>query len=206
MLAPEISETLISGIRSLGEDPDQHPINHYLQYISQLKKWSKAYNLTSITEDVSIVTHHLLDSLSLLPFIHGDRCLDVGTGAGLPGLVLALARPDLHWVLLDSRIKKIRFLNHILLELKPENVEIVHQRVEDYRPDQSFTSIVMRAVTSLADFQALTAHLKDSDCYLLAMKGSLPDRELAEIKAMQTSVNRVIVPGLDAERHVVAMH
>ena len=85
-------------------------------------------------------------------------------------------------------------------------MEIVHQRVEDYRPDQSFTTIVMRAVTSLADFQALTAHLKDSDCYLLAMKGSLSDGELTEIKPMQMSVNRVIVPGLDAERHVVAMH
>lgn len=198
-----LSNTLKQGIAALGEDPEAHPCDRYLWFLEELAKWSKVYNLTAITAPKLMLTHHLLDSLSILPFIHGNRCLDVGTGAGLPGMVLALARPDTHWTLLDSQTKKIRFLQHISLEIKSANIEIVHSRVEDYQPEQAFTTIVTRALTRLANFRRITAHLQGKDGYLLAMKGGYPDKELAEISTAGASVHELDVPGLDADRHLV---
>ena len=145
MSGPSLSDTLTQGLRALGEDPAAHPCDTYLWFLGELAKWNKAYNLTAIRDPGQMLTHHLLDSLSILPYLQGQRCLDVGTGAGLPGLILALARPDTHWTLLDSKSKKIRFLQHVLYELKPSNVELALSRVEDYRPAQSFSTIVSRA-------------------------------------------------------------
>lgn len=195
--------TLEQGIRALGEDPAQHPCDHYLQFLQELERWNRTYNLTGIREPEMMLTYHLLDSLSILPFIHGDRCLDVGTGAGLPGMILALARPETHWTLLDSKSKKIRFLHHILLELKPGNVEIVHSRVEQYHPQQDYTTIVTRALTTLAGFQQLTTHLKGEDCHLLAMKGPYPGQELPAIPADKVSIQKLLVPGIVSDRHLV---
>lgn len=203
MSTPTLTEGLTQGIVALGEDPANHPCELYLRFIDELVKWNKAYNLTAIREPELMLTHHILDSLSLLPFIHGQRCLDVGTGAGLPGMILALARPDTYWVLLDSKIKKIRFLHHILREFGLNNVEIAHNRVESYQPDQPFTTIVTRAFSTLANFAAMTAHLKGDDCHLLAMKGEYPVQELVEVASMPVQVKKLAVPGLNAERHLV---
>jgi len=201
--APTLTEVLNQGIAALGEDPANHPCELYLRFIDELVKWNKAYNLTAIREPELMLTHHILDSLSILPFIHGKRCLDVGTGAGLPGLILALARPDTHWVLLDSKIKKIRFLHHIMREFGLKNVGIAHSRVESYQADQSFTTIVTRAFSSLAKFCEMTTHLKGIDCHLLAMKGEYPVPELAEVASLSVQVQKLAVPGLNAERHLV---
>lgn len=180
-----------------------HPCETYLWFLRELARWNKAYNLTAITEPAQMLTHHLLDSLSILPYLKDQRCLDVGTGAGLPGLVLALARPQSHWTLLDSKSKKTRFLQHILLELKPANIEVVLSRVEDYHPTQPFDSIVSRAFSSIANFYRITAHLKANDGQLLAMKGAYPEQELAELHNIESTAVRLHVPGLDSERHLI---
>ena len=203
MSGPSLSDTLTQGLRALGEDPAAHPCDAYLWFLGELAKWNKAYNLTAIRDPGQMLTHHLLDSLSILPYLQGQRCLDVGTGAGLPGLILALARPDTHWTLLDSKSKKIRFLQHVLYELKPSNVELALSRVEDYRPAQSFSTIVSRAFSSLSNFYQLTAHLKAEDGQLLAMKGAVPLQEIAELPAMESTTVRLQVPGMDSERHLI---
>ena len=196
-------EKLKSGITLLGEDPDEHPLESYLVYLEELIRWNKAYNLTAIQDIEAMITRHILDSLSILPYINGDRCLDVGTGAGLPGMVLAYARPDSQWVLLDSQVKKVRFLQHILQTQKPDNVTVVHSRVEDYQPDQLFTSIVTRAVSSLSEFYGMTAHLKDKNCQLMAMKGKFPEQELSAIQDVEYKVHELKVPGLDPDRFLI---
>ncbi|MGH7462299.1 MAG: 16S rRNA (guanine(527)-N(7))-methyltransferase RsmG, partial [Longimicrobiales bacterium] len=126
----DLDEKLKVGLRDLGEDPNAHPCAVYLAYLELLRKWGRAYNLTGVREPGRMLAYHVLDSLSLLPFLRGKRCLDLGTGAGLPGLILALARPDLHWVLLDSNRKKIRFLNRALGSFAVKNAEVVQDRVE----------------------------------------------------------------------------
>ena len=133
---------LQAGLQAQGEDPLAHPCDSYLAYIDLLDKWNRAYNLSGIRQKSQMLTHHVLDSLSVLPYLHGASGLDVGSGAGLPGFILALARPDMHWVLLDSNQKKTRFLNQALLELGPENIEVVRARVEDYRPEQVFSTVI----------------------------------------------------------------
>jgi 16S rRNA (guanine527-N7)-methyltransferase len=200
-----LEEKLVSGVRSLGEDPGQFPIDTYLDYIREIQHWNKAYNLTAIRDLDTMVTHHILDSLSILPYIKGERCLDVGSGAGLPGFVLALAKPRQKWVLLDSKLKKIRFLNHILYKFKPQNVEIVHARAEEYRPGQGFTTIVTRALSSLSGFYGMTAHLGNKTCHWLAMKGSYPVDELSEFELRDKTVVKLEIPEVSAERYLVIM-
>lgn len=203
MSTQNLSAILTQGLRGLGEDPATHPCETYLWFLRELSKWNAAYNLTAIRDPVQMVTHHLLDSLSVLPYLHGECCLDIGTGAGLPGLVLALARPQTRWTLLDSKSKKIRFLQHIVLELKPANVELVTGRAEHYEPSRRFSTIISRAFGSLADFQRITAHLNAKDGHLLAMKGTWPGHELAELVDVKPEVVKLQVPGLESERHLV---
>ena len=199
---------LQEGLKQLGEDPAKHPCDAYLAYIDLLCEWNRAYNLTAIRDPERMLSHHLLDSLSILPYIRGDRCLDVGTGAGLPGLILALAGPRRHWVLLDGNAKKIRFLNRVMLELKPANVELVRSRVEDFRPAELFSTACTRAFASVLQFQRQAGHLITADGILLAMKGRFPAEEAGELQAagVHCEIRRVAVPALQAERHVAIMN
>ena len=196
---------LQTGLLALSEDPHAHPCDSYLAYIELLEKWNKAYNLSGIRQKTRMLTHHVLDSLSILPYLHGDSGLDVGSGAGLPGFLLALARPDMHWVLLDSNQKKTRFLNQANLELGPLNIEVVGMRLEDYRPQTLFTSIVCRALMSAADFTRQTLDLLDAQGRIILMKGRVPKDEMS---ALDTQILDVVcksinVPDVDAERHVL---
>ena len=196
---------LQTGLWALGEDPHAHPCDSYLAYIELLEKWNKAYNLSGIRQKTRMLTHHVLDSLSILPYLHGDSGLDVGSGAGLPGFLLALARPDMHWVLLDSNQKKTRFLNQANLELGPLNIEVVGMRLEDYRPQTLFTSILCRALMSAADFTRQTLDLLDAQGRIILMKGRAPKDEML---ALDTQILDVVcksinVPDVDAERHVL---
>jgi len=199
---------LQEGLKQLGEDPAKHPCDAYLAYIDLLCEWNRAYNLTAIRDPERMLSHHLLDSLSILPYIRGDRCLDVGTGAGLPGLILALAGPRRHWVLLDGNAKKIRFLNRVMLELKPANVELVRSRVEDFRPAELFSTACTRAFASVLQFQRQAGHLITADGILLAMKGRFPAEEAGELRAagVHCEIRRIAVPTLQAERHVAIMN
>ncbi len=193
---------LVSGIASLNQDVTEENIDQLLNFVRLMEKWNKAYNLTAVRGSEEMVRRHILDSLAILPFVEGKRVIDIGTGAGLPGIPLAICMPEISFTLLDSNAKKTRFVQQVVLELKLNNVEICHSRVESYHPEQPFNSVLARALASLSDLVKLTAHLLSKDGVLLAMKGQLSDSELAEIRA-QKSVIRLSVPGADVERCLV---
>ncbi len=166
-----MQDLLLTRMEHLGLDPTAQPGSQYLQYIALLHKWNQAYNLTAVKKPEDMLRRHVLDSLSVLAFIKGRQCLDIGTGAGLPGLILALAQTRRQWTLLDSNQKKIRFLTHIKGVLNVDNVEIVQARVEDYQPKQEFDTLICRAVAPLQRLLEQTAHLITPTNQLLAMKG-----------------------------------
>ena len=201
-------DMLRQGLQQLGENPDAHPCSQYLAFIDLLSEWNRAYNLTGLCTREEMLTRHILDSLAVLPLIHGPACLDVGTGAGLPGLPLALARPAQAWTLLDSNSKKIRFLNQVLLELHPGNVDLVHSRMQDYRPSRRFDTIITRAYTNLKEFHEQVAGWLHANGRLIAMKGRKPARELAELTEHRIAfeVVKIHVPVLDVARHIIIIH
>ncbi len=176
-------------------------------YLELLLRWNKAYNLTAVTEPRRMVTHHLLDSLAVLPWIHGSRIADIGSGAGLPGIPLAIARPDLTVVLVDTVGKKVRFQKQAILELGLANASAVHARVENYRPDEPFDTVISRAFAATADFVALAGHLVSAGGRMLAMKGRDPGDELKALPEpwVVVDVHQIRVPGLTAERHLVEL-
>ncbi|MEK6807187.1 MAG: 16S rRNA (guanine(527)-N(7))-methyltransferase RsmG [Pseudomonadota bacterium] len=173
-------------------------------YLDELERWNAAYNLTAVRDRDEMVTRHLLDSLVVLPHVSG-RVLDVGSGAGLPGIPLALANPQLQVTMLDSNGKKARFMRQAKRVLKLTNVEVVQSRVENYQPAQPFDQVISRAFASLSDFFAACARLVSLEGTLLAMKGRLDPAEMAEIPAEVRLIEtkKLRVPGLDEERHLV---
>jgi len=178
-----------------------------ITYLALLRKWNKAFNLTAITEPREMVYLHLIDSLVISPYLHGTNMLDVGSGAGLPGIPLAIMNPQQQWTVLDKNSKKTRFLLQTVAELALKNVAVVHGRSEDFRPSQCFDSILSRAFGTLAMFIETTEHLLCPHGRLIAMKGKYPQEELAELPdhfvAQQTI--RLGVQGVDIERHVVCL-
>lgn len=170
-----------------------------LQYLLLLNKWNLAYNLTAVRDLESMVSKHILDSLAIIPWIKGPRILDVGTGAGLPGIPLAITNPEIQFVLLDSNGKKIRFLNEVKRQLDLKNLEVVQFRVENYHPAQGFDTVISRAFSSLEQMIHWTQHLIAVDGIWLAMKGRYPDTELNMIHH-QYRVERYTVAGIDGER------
>jgi 16S rRNA (guanine527-N7)-methyltransferase len=195
---------LVSGLEALNQELTEHQIEQLLTYIALIEKWNKSYNLTSIRDKVSMVPMHLLDSLAIVPFITGKRVIDIGTGAGLPGIVLAVCFPDIEFVLLDSNAKKTRFVQQAILELKLTNVSICHNRVELYHPDNGFDIAITRAFASLEDIMRLTTHLLNNGGVLLAMKGQIPDVSMLE--AAKTELYPLSVPGIEGERCLVKIH
>lgn len=175
------------------------PSEPFIDYLLLLDKWNKAYNLTAIRSLDSMVTHHLFDSLAILPWIKGPRLLDVGTGAGLPGIPLALAMPSLQVVLLDSNGKKIRFLREVKRALQLTNVEIVQTRAETYHPSSDFDTVTSRAFSTLESFLHVTRHLLAETGIWLAMKGRYPDTELTAINHPY-HVEKYTVPGIIGDR------
>lgn len=176
------------------------------RYLDELRRWNRAYSLTSIDDPSEMVIRHVLDSLSIAPWVHG-RVLDAGTGAGLPGIPLAIMDPELDVTLLDSTAKKVRFLNHVARALKLQNVEPVQSRLEDFHSPVPFDVIVSRAFSSLAEFAAAARHLLGPRSRLLAMKGRRPDEEIDELPGWIgiEAVEKLAVPGLHEERHLVIM-
>ena len=155
-----------------------------------------------------MLTHHLLDSLSIARFVVGDRCLDIGSGAGLPGMVMALAYPEQHWTLVESRAKKASFLREAKIRCKAENVTVIATRIENYRPPENFDTLASRAVSTVADLISMTGHLHHPSLRLISMKGIYPEEELSALTPRQretTEVFPVAVPGLDAHRHIVVV-
>lgn len=197
-------ETLLArGLAAMSLELPPSTQTALLDFLRLLDKWNHSYNLTAVRDPQEMVSRHLLDSLSLLPFLKGPRVLDVGTGAGLPGIPLALVRSDLHFTLLDSNIKKITFVRQAVHELGLKNVEANQARVEKF--DQSnFDTITARAFASLSDLLAQAGTLCAPDGRILAMKGVFPQEELAQVgDNYRIEVKALTVPGSDAQRHLV---
>lgn len=202
-----LADALAAGIRALGLDIAVAAQQRMLDYLALIQKWNKAYNLTAVREPQKMLTHHLLDSLAVLPHLRGPRVLDVGTGAGLPGIPLALARPDWQFTLLDSNHKKTTFLRQAVIELQLGNVDVICARVETWNAPQSFDTVVSRAFSDVAEFIALAGRLCAKDGVVIAMKGVYPHEELAQLpQAFRLcGVVPLQVPGLGAERHAALL-
>ncbi len=199
---------LATDAEAMGVELDADQVKKLLEYVRLLTRWNNAYNLTSSKGEPDLVAIHLLDSLSIAKFITGPTLLDVGAGAGLPGIPLSIVLPEVQVTLLDSRGKKTRFMEHTIRTLKPGNAEVVQSRVEDFSPEQPFKQIVSRAFSSLDKFYSLTKALLKKEGTLLAMKGVIPDHEIAAAQLAGANINAIhtlTVPGIDAQRHVVVM-
>ena len=201
----DLPARLRQGLAGLGLSLPDDRVDRLIGYVALLARWNAAYNLTAVREPADMVPRHLLDSLAILPWVRGPRLLDVGTGPGLPGIPLAVADPTLRVTLLDANGKKVRFCRQAVSELGIGNAEVVQARVEDYRPPEGFATITARAVADLPSLVAAVRHLLGADTTLLAMKGVLPEAEMAKLSAdgLAVAAHRLRVPGVDAERHLI---
>lgn len=199
--------TLIQGAEALGVSLPAEAATRLLRLLDELERWNRAYNLTSIVDRAEMLTHHLLDSLSIHGELRGTAVADVGTGAGFPGLPLAITAPQRHFTLIDSGNKKIRFVAHAVRALGLENVAAVHSRVEVMRPAAPFDCVVARAFASLPDLLERIVPLCGEHTRVLAMKGRHPEEEVAAVRAPWRilETRRLQVPGLGEERHLVVL-
>lgn len=201
-----IESAISRNVEVLSISLDSKQIQQLAALVELLVKWNQVYNLTAVRDPHEMVTRHIADSLAVLPFLRGDSLLDVGTGAGLPGLVLSIARPDLPMTLLDSSDKKLRFVRQVIAELKLEQVSVVQSRMQAYQPEQAFAMVISRAVSSLSELYQMTHHLLREDGRFLFMKGLQPDEELENFEhSHRVQIEPLQVPGLDAERHVLIL-
>lgn len=198
---------LIEAARALGLALHEADAARLLRLLDELARWNRSYNLTAITDRAAMLTHHLLDSLSIHADLHGTRIADVGTGAGFPGLPLALIRPAGQFTLVDSSSKKVRFVAHAARVLALANVSALHARAESMRPPRPFDTVIARAFAPLPRLLGQVRSLCGPGTRVLAMKGRRPD---AEIEALPpgwrvVEVRRLDVPRLDGERHLVVV-
>lgn len=203
----EYSTRLRQGISALKLELSEEQITGLLAYHALLVKWNKAYNLTAVRDPMDMIDRHLIDSLPMLEYIDRDNIIDVGTGGGLPGMVIAICRPDVQVTLLDSNGKKTRFLQQVKMEQKLSNVTVVHSRLEEYFPEQKFDLITSRAFASLKDMVNWSHQLLAEGGHYLAMKGLHPEDELKEMPALaklKTSIP-LNVPFTDGERHLLIL-
>ncbi|KIU53294.1 16S rRNA methyltransferase [Pseudomonas putida] len=209
MVTPQHAQKLSTGARQLGVELSEAQHAQLLAYLALLIKWNKAYNLTAVRNPDEMVSRHLLDSLSVMPFIHSDteRWLDVGSGGGMPGIPLAILHPHKQVTVLDSNGKKTRFLTQVKLELKLDNLQVIHSRVEAFQPEQPFSGIVSRAFSSMENFTNWTRHLGDAQTQWLAMKGLHPADELVALPAdfKVDSEQALTVPGCQGQRHLLIL-
>lgn len=204
------ADRIAAGAALLGQDLSREAAQKLAKLLLLLEHWSRRINLTAILDPEAMVSAHILDSLAVRPYIKGPRVIDIGTGAGFPGLPLAIAEPAIEFVLLDSNGKKISFVRHVIAELGLDNVEAIKARAEDYAPGKRFDTVIARALASVTRLVELGAHLLREDGQLLALKGKFPTAELAAIRALpgwDYSVTELTVPGLEAHaRHIVSLH
>ncbi|MDE1922231.1 MAG: 16S rRNA (guanine(527)-N(7))-methyltransferase RsmG [Gammaproteobacteria bacterium] len=207
MSDPREIEAVAAGARSLGLTVDAQQAARLLQLLDELSAANAEFNLTAIRDRPGMLHKHLLDSLSVLPYLRGERIADVGTGAGFPGLPLAIASPKRQFVLIEATGKKARYVERTARRVGCVNVEVVHARAESYRPSQGFDVVLARAVAALADFVAHAGHLCAPEGRLFALKGRRPDAEIAALPRTYrvSALHRLQVPGLDEERHLVEL-
>ncbi|MDB2448952.1 16S rRNA (guanine(527)-N(7))-methyltransferase RsmG [bacterium] len=198
---------LEAGIDALELDIDAAAIERLMAYHALLVKWNRAYNLTSVRDPAEMIHRHLLDSLAIVPFISDGDLLDVGTGPGLPGMILALVRPQQSVALLDSNGKKTRFLTQVTLDLGVGNASVVHNRLESWQPQRQFEQITSRAFATLDEMVAKSHHLLAPAGHFLAMKGRYPQDELDALPqgVVCDAVHSLKVPGTSGARHLVQL-
>lgn len=193
---------LQSGLRAIDLKLEQTTQEKIIQYILLLHKWNQIHNLTAVRDPKLILIRHIFDSLATTPFIIGPNILDFGTGAGLPGIPLALALPKYDFVLLDSSSKKTTFLNHVILSLNIKNVTVVTKRIQDFNFAPGFATIITRATTTLDSIVSNVKHLCTAKSQILVMKGKYPAKELEKI-TQPIEAHPLRVPYLDEERHLI---
>jgi 16S rRNA (guanine527-N7)-methyltransferase len=200
-------EVLTAGARDIGITLDAERGERLLRLVDELELGNAQFNLTAIRDRPGMLHKHVLDSLSLQPYLRGGRVADIGTGAGFPGLPLAIVNPERRFTLVEATGKKARFVEQTAQVLGCGNVQVVHSRAENYRPFELFDTVVARALSSLADFAAYAGHLCAPDGRLLAMKGKRPDEEISALpKSFRVlAVHRLKLPGMDDERHLVEL-
>ena len=206
-MAGTIDARLAAGLSGLGLVLAPGQVEALERLVGELAEWNERFNLTAIKEPAEVVDKHLLDSLAVLPHLKGLSIADIGTGAGFPGLPLAIADPGRRFTLVESTGKKANFVRHAARVLALPNVEVVQARAESYRPARPFDSVIARALGPLAEFIRVAGHLAGRGGRLLAMKGKVPEQELSALPAgwKVIAVHPVAVPGLDAERCVVEL-
>ena len=200
-------QQLQEGLQSMGLSLTTAQQLLLLEYVALLKKWNSTYNLTALRDEHTMISHHVLDSLTLLPYIqHAQTLMDVGSGGGMPGIPTAICRPDLKITLLDANTKKTSFLQQAVIELGLHNVSVASGRVEAMH-DKKVDVVTSRAFAELAEFISLTKHLLNENGYWAAMKGVYPYEELEHVPAsvVVEKVDKLTVPMLNAERHMVIM-
>jgi len=206
---PELRRSLHTqlqlGCDRLGLSPDARQLEQLLDYLALLARWNRTYNLTAVRDQGQMVTRHLLDSLAVAPWLCGSRFIDVGTGAGLPGVPLAIVHPQHEFHLLDSSGKKTRFLFQVKTALRLDNIVVHQARVESFRVAEPYDAVLSRAFASLRDMTAACHHLLAAGGRFLAMKGAYPASELADIRQSfgEVAVHPLVVPGLAEQRHLV---
>lgn len=195
---------LAAGIATLGLEVGADAQARLLRFLELMAQWNRVYNLTAISGLDKMVTYHLLDSLAVAPYLTGRRVLDVGSGAGLPGIPLAIARPEFEFVLLDASVRRVRFLVQAIGTLGLTNVTPVHARAEDYRPGTHFDTILTRAVAAMRETLGWTSGLLAEGGRHIYMKGAYPAQEIADLPAgWGFEAIPLAVPGLDGERHAL---
>jgi 16S rRNA (guanine527-N7)-methyltransferase len=200
-------EVLAAGARELAIDLTPDGAETLLKLVDELEQGNAQFNLTAIRDRPGMLRKHVLDSLSVQPYLRGSRVADVGTGAGFPGLALAIVNPQRRFTLIEATGKKARFVEQTATRVRLDNVQVVNARSESYRPFELFDTVLARALSSLADFVAYAGHLCVPGGRLLAMKGKRPDEEISALpKSFRAlAVHRLSVPGLGDERHLVEL-
>ncbi|MCP4078127.1 MAG: 16S rRNA (guanine(527)-N(7))-methyltransferase RsmG [Gammaproteobacteria bacterium] len=203
-----LTSLLKNGLEEINLSFEESQVKQLKDYLELLIKWNKAYNLTAITEPRKMVAYHVLDSLAILNEIpHGGLCLDVGTGAGLPGIPLAIMLPESTWVLLDSNGKKTRFVQQAIASCGLSNVKVVHSRIQDYHAESSFDVIVSRAFSSVSDFVSSVTPVWQTGTRLITMKTELSEAELKPLDSAlyKLEINQLQVPGIAEKRSLVTI-
>jgi 16S rRNA (guanine527-N7)-methyltransferase len=204
-VSKDLIRLLQEGLQSLAIQITDDQQAKLIAFVELLHKWNRVYNLTAVRDPRQMIQRHLLDSLSVMHFLQGTRVVDIGAGAGLPGIPLAIALPEKQFVLVDSNRKKTRFLQQAKTELALEQVEVVCSRIENYEPAQMFDSVISRAFTSLQQMAEWSSHLLTENGVLLAMKGHYPEAEMTELANSFEikAVHKIDFPGLDADRYLI---
>ena len=204
---PHLAPILEAGMQQMKVEYSSEQRDMLLAYLQLLMTWNKAYNLTAIRDPGEMIRLHLLDSLAVLSHISGKRLIDVGTGAGLPGIPLAIMCPERDFTLLDSNGKKTRFLFQARCDLGLSNLKEINSRVENHRPEVPYDAVLSRAFTSVADMVKKCSHLLSPEGLFLAMKGKFPQSELSEVgKDYKVNASHTLqVPGVDGERHLIVI-